>query len=100
MQTQSLDLISQLDYVFAAPVPTSLSAKEYRAYYVGPFFDCKNEQVETACHVCGKSYKASLRVYISTEQNAGTEWKNFVRFRTIVLSCPCVRPSDEKHFFF
>jgi len=43
--------------VFAAPVPASLSAKEDRAYFVGPSFDGKNEQGETACHMCGKSYK-------------------------------------------
>ena len=55
--TQSLDLISQLDYVFAATVPELLSAKEDRAYFVGPSFDSSNEQGQTACHMCGKSYK-------------------------------------------
>jgi hypothetical protein len=58
--TQSLDLISQLDYVFAATVPELLSAKEDRAYFVGPSFDSSNEQGQTACHMCGKSYKGII----------------------------------------
>ncbi len=54
--TQSLDLISILDYVFTATVPV-LSVKEDRAYFVGLSFYSNNEQGETACHMSGKSYK-------------------------------------------
>ena len=34
-----------------------LSAKEDRAYFVGHSFDGKDKQGETACHMCGKSFK-------------------------------------------
>ena len=51
----SLDLVSQIDYVFATPA--SLSAKPDRAYLVGPSFNSKDEKGKTACHMCGKSFK-------------------------------------------
>jgi hypothetical protein len=52
-QAQSLDLVSQLDHVFATPVP--LSAKPDRAFL--PSFNSKDEMGETACHMYGKSFK-------------------------------------------
>jgi hypothetical protein len=51
----SLDLVSQLEYVFATPA--TLSAKPDRAYLVGPSFDSKDEKGETACYMCGNSFK-------------------------------------------
>ncbi len=37
---------------------------------VGPSFDGKSEQGETACHMCGKSYICTIYTYItSNKQN-------------------------------
>jgi hypothetical protein len=79
--TQSLDLISILDYVFTATVPV-LSVKEDRAYFVGLSFYSSNEQGETACHMCGKSYKG-INIH-RTACRKRTE-KNFILYNIYVL---------------
>ena len=89
---QSLDLVSQLDYVFAASVPAPLSAKEDRAYFVGLSFNGKDEQGETACDMCGKSFKG-INIHRPACRKKMGKMFNCMKFRTILLMCLSIRLS-------